>query len=84
MTTYGMGIEHPDAGSGDRWFGRRIAAFFGRAAVAWRYRNAVRRTERQLDGFSDQMLADIGLTRGGIPAAVAGRINENKIPYWSR
>ena len=84
MTTYGIAIEHADAGRGDRWFGRRIRAFLGRAVVAWRRRNAVRRAERQLDGFSDQMLADIGLTRSGISAAAAGRTKEHKIPYWSR
>ncbi|MBD8064772.1 DUF1127 domain-containing protein [Devosia sp. PTR5] len=34
---------------------------------AWRERRAIRKTHQQLHGLSDQILADIGLTRADIP-----------------
>ena len=44
----------------------RISAFFGILAAEWRARRAMRR----IDSLSDEMLHDIGLTRGEIDSAV--------------
>jgi uncharacterized protein YjiS (DUF1127 family) len=47
-----------------------ILAACSRALLEFRRELAMRRAARELEGFNDYQLKDIGLTRGDIPRAV--------------
>jgi uncharacterized protein YjiS (DUF1127 family) len=63
-----------DDSAGSRW--RQALARLGAVLAAWRERHArrrrIRRAAFELAGFNDHMLADIGITRLDIEAAVGG------------
>lgn len=72
-----------DASSGSRWL--QAFARLGRGLADWREHHArrrrIRRAAFELACFNDHMLADIGLTRLDIEAAVGGvPLRERDLP----
>jgi uncharacterized protein YjiS (DUF1127 family) len=50
---------------------------FARVAAAWTRRRTLAQDRRILEGFSDRLLGDIGLSRSDIPAALAGTVRRD-------
>ncbi|PPQ29532.1 DUF1127 domain-containing protein [Rhodopila globiformis] len=54
-----------------------LPAGFARVAAAWSRRRRLVQDRRTLEGFSDRLLGDIGLSRCDIPAALVGTVRRD-------
>jgi uncharacterized protein YjiS (DUF1127 family) len=52
-------------------------AGFAHVAAAWSRRRRLAQDRRILEGFSDRLLGDIGLSSSDIPAALAGTLRRD-------
>ena len=59
-----------------RYLAELIGAGVGRLTAAWRRYRAYLRTRAELYGMNDRELQDVGITRGEIPYAAAGKLGD--------
>lgn len=59
-----------------RYLAKLVRMGFGRLAAAWKRHRAYLRALAELNGMDDRSLQDVGITRGEITYAAAGKLGD--------